>query len=109
MTDRVVLILTCVGLAVLVNALAFVLFGLDKRRARRGVWRVPERNLLILAALGGSVGAKLGQRVFRHKTSKQPFAGTLNAICLMQAVAVVAMVIPASRQWILSGLTGVSG
>lgn len=105
MTDRMVLTLGFFGLAILVNLLAFALFGLDKRRARRGQWRVPERNLLTLAVLGGSVGAKIGQRVFRHKTSKQPFAGILNAICLMQVVAAVAMMIPTSREWILSGVS----
>lgn len=100
--DRMSLFLTVAALVVMANLLAFALFGLDKRRARQGQWRVPERNLLLLAVLGGSVGAKTGQRVFRHKTRKQPFAGTLNAICLVQVVVVVAMVIPGSRQWILT-------
>ncbi|WP_323770418.1 DUF1294 domain-containing protein [Antarctobacter sp.] len=97
------------ALVILINLLTFALFGLDKRRSRRGLWRVPERTLLILALLGGSIGAKLGQRVFRHKTSKQPFAGFLNAVLLLQAVVAVAMALPASRQWILNGLPGMSG
>ena len=54
-------------------------FGFDKTRARSGGTRVPERRLLITALIGGWPGAKLGQRLFRHKTCKQPFARLLNA------------------------------
>ncbi|WP_417206586.1 DUF1294 domain-containing protein [Antarctobacter sp.] len=98
MPDQTVLFLALVGLAVAINLLTFALFGLDKRRSRRGAWRMSERRLLTCALLGGSVGAKIGQRVFRHKTSKQPFAGLLNAICFLQVVAAGAMALPASRQ-----------
>lgn len=46
---------------------AFVLFGMDKSRAKRGLARFPELTLLTLAALGGAVGALLGMLLFRHK------------------------------------------
>lgn len=94
------------ALFLLLNLLTFCLFGLDKTRARRGRWRVPERTLLGVAGLGGSIGAKLGQRVFRHKTTKQPFGFLLNAICLLHLVSVVLMTVPSSRSWLLSVLTG---
>ena len=51
-----------------INLLTFLAFGLDKWKAKRGLWRVPEATLMMMAALGGSVGALLGMRVFRHKT-----------------------------------------
>ena len=51
-----------------VNLAAFVLMGLDKRRARRGMWRVSEKALFLPAALGGALGGVLGMKVFRHKT-----------------------------------------
>ena len=54
---------------VLVLSLAdFLLMGVDKRRARRGAWRVPEKTFFLVAVLGGSPGAILGMRLFHHKT-----------------------------------------
>lgn len=56
-----------------VNLVAFVAYGIDKRRARRGDWRIPERTLLALGFVGGGLGAFLGMRVFHHKTRKLRF------------------------------------
>ena len=51
-----------------VNAAAFCLMGADKRRARRGTWRISEKALFLPAVLGGALGVLLGMRVFHHKT-----------------------------------------
>ena len=56
-----------------INAAAFCAFGMDKRKAIKGKWRIPERTLLLFALAGGSVGALLGMLVFRHKTQKRKF------------------------------------
>ena len=56
-----------------VNLAAFALYGIDKYKARRGLWRIPEAVLLFAAAAGGSAGALLGMRVFHHKTKKPRF------------------------------------
>jgi len=53
---------------------AFVAYGWDKLQAKRGGWRVPEKNLHVLALIGGFAGAFLGMRVFRHKTKHPMFA-----------------------------------
>lgn len=66
------------------NAAAFVLFGADKRRARRGQRRIPERTLFLSAGLGGCVGAILGMRVFHHKTLHKRFRYGLPAILTLQ-------------------------
>ncbi len=51
-----------------INVFAFVLYGIDKRRARTNQWRISEKNLLGLAWLGGAIGAVCGMYLFRHKT-----------------------------------------
>ena len=56
-----------------VNLLAFVLYGVDKLKAKKGAWRIPEATLLLVAFLGGSVGAFLGMEIFRHKTKHAKF------------------------------------
>ena len=71
----------------LVNVAAFVAFGVDKRRARRGEWRIAERTLLLLAVAGGAVGAWGGMLIFRHKTQHPKFALGIPAILLLQIAA----------------------
>ena len=68
-----------------INLVTFAVYGADKRRARRGAWRVPEKTLFLLPLLGGSVGALLGMRVFRHKTKHWYFVWGVPAILLAQA------------------------
>ena len=66
MTDK---LWQALGLYLLaVNLAAFVLMGADKRKARRGAWRIPERTLFLPALLGGALGGVLGMRTFHHKT-----------------------------------------
>lgn len=67
-----------------VNLAALCLMGIDKRRARRGAWRIPERTLFLAAALGGSAGAWLGMYLFRHKTRRWYFVAGIPAILLAQ-------------------------
>ncbi len=73
--------------AMLINLWTFLLFGIDKRRARRAAWRISEGTLLFWALVGGSAGAYAGRATFRHKTRKQPFVGQLHGIALFQAFA----------------------
>lgn len=70
-----------------VNLAAFAAMGLDKRRARKGAWRVRERTLFLLALIGGSVGAIAGMWLFRHKTRHWYFALGLPAILAVQLAA----------------------
>ena len=70
------------------NILAFVLFGIDKQNARRNMWRIPEKTLILSAVIGGSAGAILGMRFFHHKTRKAKFAVGVPVILLVQIGAV---------------------
>jgi len=72
-----------------INLVTFAVYGADKRRARRGAWRVPEKTLFLLPLLGGSVGALLGMRVFRHKTKHWYFVWGVPAILLAQLALAV--------------------
>ena len=74
----------CVAAYILLaNALAYAAFAIDKSRAIRAQARIPERSLLILASLGGWIGAKIAQHRLRHKTRKQPFGILLNLSVLI--------------------------
>ena len=72
-----------------INLVTFAVYGADKRRARRGAWRVPEKTLFLLPLLGGSGGALLGMRVFRHKTKHWYFVWGVPAILLAQLALAV--------------------
>ncbi len=61
------------GIWAAINVIVFVLYGVDKRRAIRGAWRVPEKTLLTGTWLLGGVGAWLAMRIFRHKTKHIAF------------------------------------
>lgn len=76
------------GYLVLINVIAFAVYGLDKWQARRQGRRVAEIHLLGLAAAGGSVGAWCGRRAFRHKTRKRSFRFAFWAIVAGQCAAV---------------------
>ncbi len=69
-----------------VNLAAFLLFGLDKWKAKNHRWRVPERTLLLFAAAGGSAGALLGMYLFHHKTNKPKFYLGVPAILALQVL-----------------------
>lgn len=71
---------------VLINLAAFLLMGIDKFRARRELWRIPEKVLFGSALLGGSVGAIAGMFFFRHKTRHLSFRLGLPVILLLQIV-----------------------
>jgi uncharacterized membrane protein YsdA (DUF1294 family) len=62
---------------------------MDKSRARKGMWRIPEQTLLNWAFIGGSAGAYLGRGYFRHKTCKQPFVRSLHIITIMQMMIII--------------------
>ena len=83
--------------ALLANGLAFAAFGLDKRRAQAGEWRIPENTLLLLAACGGWIGAKFGQHHYRDKTRKQPFGILLNLCGILIPAAAIALVLPVQQ------------
>lgn len=72
----------------LCNSLLFVLMRVDKQKAIKHQWRIPEKTLLFLGLIGGGIGGILGMRLFRHKTTKISFKftfalGTLLAVLML--------------------------
>ena len=72
-----------------INLVTFAVYGIDKAKAKRGTWRVPEKTLFLLPLLGGSLGALLGMRVFRHKTKHWYFVWGIPLILLAQIALAV--------------------
>ena len=72
------------GYLILMNLIAFALYGIDKRRAKQGAWRISEYALLLVALLGGSLGSLLGMHYFRHKTRHRKFRYGVPLILLLQ-------------------------
>ncbi|WWR16939.1 DUF1294 domain-containing protein [Lachnospiraceae bacterium JLR.KK008] len=81
-------ILTIVGYFVVLNIIGFALMGIDKWKAKKGAFRIPEATLFIIAVIGGSVGSILGMYTFRHKTRHWYFVYGMPAILLLQLAVV---------------------
>jgi len=69
---------------IVINVVTFLVYGIDKWKAKRSKWRIPEATLLVLAIIGGSIGALLGMKVWRHKTQHKKFKYGLPLILLGQ-------------------------
>ena len=77
------------GYLLAVNIATFFLYGIDKYKAKRGLWRISEATLLTIATIGGSIGACAGMRLWHHKTMHKKFKYGIPLICIMQ-IALVA-------------------
>lgn len=73
----------------LANLAGFVLMGVDKRKAKKKQWRIPEKTLFLSAILGGSIGALYGMYLFRHKTKHKSFVFGMPAILIVQMLLVI--------------------
>ena len=71
---------------ILVNAIAFLLMLIDKYKARKNLWRIPEKVLFSIALAGGSVGALLGMYAVRHKTKHAAFTVGIPVILFLQFI-----------------------
>jgi uncharacterized membrane protein YsdA (DUF1294 family) len=76
----------------LISIVTFCAYGVDKSRARRGAWRIPEATLHTLALLGGTAGALAGMFFFRHKTRDRRFQAVLAAIVVLQILLFAAAI-----------------
>ena len=77
------------GYLLAVNITSFLLYGIDKFKAKKNLWRISEATLLTMAAIGGSIGAWVGMRIWHHKTMHKKFKYGIPLIIILQ-VALVA-------------------
>ena len=73
----------------MVNLIGFFMMWSDKRKAKKGKWRIPEQTLFAITALGGGVGTITGMYIFRHKTKKLKFIIGLPAIVILEIILVI--------------------
>ena len=73
---------------IVINIVTFLVYGIDKWKAKQGSWRISEATLLILAVIGGSIGALLGINVWRHKTMHKKFKYGLPLILIIQIILI---------------------
>ena len=72
-----------------INIVSFFLYGIDKYKAKKGQWRIPEATLLMIAVIGGSIGAWVGMRLWHHKTMHKKFKYGIPIIIILQVVLAV--------------------
>lgn len=78
--------------AVAVNVVSFIMMGVDKRRAIKRAWRIPESTLFVLAIIGGSIGSIIGMHLFHHKTRHWYFLYGMPVILALQVILILALV-----------------
>ena len=72
-----------------INIASFFLYGIDKYKAKRGLWRISEATLLTIATIGGSIGAWAGMRLWHHKTMHKKFEYGIPIIIILQVALAV--------------------
>lgn len=82
-------IILLVSYFLIVNLIGFLSMYIDKRRARKHLWRIPEATLFIIAVIGGSIGSIIGMHLFRHKTRHWYFVYGMPAILIVQIALVL--------------------
>ena len=80
-----------ISYVVIINIIAFVAMAIDKRKAKKRAWRIPEATLFILAGVGGSIGAIAGIYTFRHKTKHRSFTWGMPAILIVQVILIIVL------------------
>ena len=74
---------------VIINLIGFIVMGMDKRRAKKHAFRIPEATLFTIAIIGGSIGSIIGMRYFHHKTRHWYFVYGMPLILLLQIALIV--------------------
>ena len=74
---------------VIINIIGFLIMFIDKQKAKKGAWRIPEKTLFIITSLGGGIGTIAGMYTFRHKTQKLQFIVGLPLITILEIILAI--------------------
>lgn len=74
---------------IIINLIGFFIMWLDKRKARKGAWRIPEKTLFVITALGGGIGTIAGMYTFHHKTQKIQFVIGFPLITILEVITII--------------------
>ena len=86
-----IVILILSAYVLILNLIGFALMSIDKRKAVKGAFRIPEATLFLVALIGGSIGSLFGMYTFRHKTRKWYFVYGMPAILFLQFAVIIAL------------------
>ena len=78
---------------IIINIIGFLIMWVDKQKAKKGRWRIPEKTLFIVTALGGGIGTISGMYTFRHKTKKMKFTVGMPTILITEIVLIIYVII----------------
>lgn len=81
-----------IGYAAIINVIGFALMGIDKLKARKRGFRIPEATLFIIALIGGSIGSIAGMYTFRHKTRHRSFTIGMPVILVIQIIFILILI-----------------
>lgn len=74
---------------IIINIIGFLIMYIDKQKAKKGKWRIPEKTLFIITALGGGIGTIAGMYTFRHKTQKIAFVIGFPVITILEIICII--------------------
>lgn len=77
--------------AVIINIIGFLSMFIDKKKAQKGAWRTPEKELILITMLGGWIGTFSGMKLFRHKTQKPKFSIGIPVIMILEIIAIISI------------------
>ena len=74
---------------IIINVIGFLVMWIDKLKAKKGSWRIPEKTLFLITALGGGIGSIIGMYSFRHKTLKMAFVIGFPFITIVEIITII--------------------
>lgn len=74
---------------IIINVIGFLAMGIDKYKAKKDMWRIPEKTLFLIAILGGGIGSLIGMYLFKHKTKKAQFQLGIPVILITEIVIII--------------------